>query len=539
MIEAGSKVALESGTDTNIIGTQVRGEQVVADVGTSGEGNLNIQSLQDTSTYDSKQKSAGISVSVPIGAGSYGGSVSVSNSKINSDYASVNEQAIQDGKNNLTTETLTIADIQNKAEYEGEGSSATVGYGSQGGLPQLSGAGYGEDSDKTDSATVSAISQGTVNITDNDTQKTLTGKDANITVALLNRDVHVNEQGEAVDSQGNSTANTIAPIFDKEKVQKEIEAQMKITQTFSQEAPRALNTFAQEKIKPYRDANNTLREAKTELEQTTDPEKQQRLQNIIIEAEQAIANTQADYDKWKEGGEYRVASNIIIAAISGGSSGAVSTITKESLAWAANIMRQNMIEDSMKFPGICVNENDCISNMSGKSEGVNGDGKKVGGGRIVLDKWCDEGRCERDENTKSGWKENEDHTVIFNAGKDENGNSLTISQFIEQHPEMISPLGGHQGGQGLIGTKTFYFEYAPHSFLDKLVESFAGTHDTFNSFIWYDDLGNGKDLKGLAKILGDVTNATNVPLATPFALSVLLPPEVWSAALATIRVVKP
>lgn len=113
-----------------------------------------------------------------------------------------------------------------------------------------------------------------------------------------------------------------------------------------------------------------MREAKTELEQTTDPEKQQRLQNIIIEAEQAIANTQADYDKWKEGGEYRVASNIIIAAISGGSSGAVSTITKESLAWAANIMRQNMIEDSIKFPGICVNENDCISNMSGKARGL-------------------------------------------------------------------------------------------------------------------------------------------------------------------------
>ncbi len=568
-IEAGNKVTLESGTDTNLIGAQVRGNQVVANVGTSGEGNLNIQSLQDTSTYDSKQKSAGISISVPIGAGSYGGSISTSNSKIESDYASVNEQAgifagdegfqvsvagntnltgaviasteqaIADNKNVLTTETLTVSNIQNKAEYEAKGSSATVGYGSQGGLPQLSGAGYGEDSDKAKSTTLSAVSQGIVNVTDNDAQQDLTGTSSVTAVAMLNRDVHVNEQGEAVDSAGNSTANTIAPIFDKEKVQKEIEAQVKITQTFSQEAPRALNTFAQEKTKPYRDANNTLREAKTELEQTTDPEKQQRLQNIIIEAEQAIANTQTDYDKWKEGGEYRVASNIIIAAISGGSSGAVSTITKESLAWAANIMRQNMIEDSIKFPGICVNENDCISNMSGKSEGVNGDGKKVGGGRIVLDKWCDEGRCERDENTKSGWKENEDHTVIFNAGKDENGNSLTISQFIEQHPEMISPLGGHQGGQGLIGTETFYFEYAPHSFLDKLVESFAGTHDTFNSFIWYDDLGNGKDLKGLAKILGDVTNATNVPLATPFALSVLLPPEVWSAALATIRVVKP
>jgi filamentous hemagglutinin len=104
---------------------------------------------------------------------------------------------------------------------------------------------------------------------------------------------------------------------------------------------------------------------------------------------------------------------------------------------------------------------------------------------------------------------------------------------------LISPLGGHQGADGRIGTETFYFEYTPHSFLDKLVESFAGTHDTLNSFIWYDELGNGKKLEGLTKILGDVANGTNVPLATPFALSVLLPPEVWNAVLAALKGGKP
>lgn len=123
--------------------------------------------------------------------------------------------------------------------------------------------------------------------------------------------------------------------------------------------------------------------------------------------------------------------------------------------------------------------------------------------------------------------------------KDSQDNELTISQFIESNPKLISPLGGHQGDDGRIGTETFYFEYASHSFLDKLVESFAGTHDTLNSFIWYDELGNGKKLEGLTKVIGDVTNATNVPLATPFALSVLLPPEVWNAALATLRMAKP
>jgi hypothetical protein len=36
-----------------------------------------------------------------------------------------------------------------------------------------------------------------------------------------------------------------------------------------------------------------------------------------------MAATQDDYDKWNENGDYRIASNIIIAAISGGTSGAL------------------------------------------------------------------------------------------------------------------------------------------------------------------------------------------------------------------------
>jgi filamentous hemagglutinin len=568
-LEAGNKVTLESGTDTNLIGAQVRGEQVVADVGTSGDGNLNIQSLQDTSTYDSKQKSAGISVSVPIGAGAYGGSISASQSKINSDYVSVNEQsgifagdggfqvtvngntnltgaviasteqAIADNKNSLTTETLTVSNIQNKAEYEAKGSSATVGYGSQGGLPQLSGAGVGSDSDKASSTTVSALSQGTVSITDNEAQQNLTGKDGATTVALLNRDVHVNEQGEAVNSQGESTANTIAPIFDAEKVAKEIQAQVQITQAFSQEAPRALNSFAQSQMKSYLDANKTLDDAKAQLELTTDPAEQEQLQTAIIQAEQTIIETQADYEKWKEGGDYRVASNIIIAAISGGTSGAVGAVTQESLSWAADVMRQAMIKDSEQFPGICVaGTNDCISNKSGDSVGVNGDGKKVAGGRVVLEYWCDKGRCETDSSTKSGYKENADGTVIFKS-VDEDKNLITIAQFIEGNPKLISPLGGHQGWQGQMAAPGIQFDYAAGSFWDKLAEAYSGTHDTLNSVIWYDELGNGKKLDGtLLGQIGATTNMTNVIVATPFALSVLLPPEVWNAVFTIINSTK-
>lgn len=62
------------------------------------------------------------------------------------------------------------------------------------------------------------------------------------------------------------------------------------------------------------------------------------------------------------------------------------------------------------------------------------------------------------------------------------------------------------------------------------------THDTLNSVIWYDELSNGKDLDGtILGNIGNTTNMTNVPLAIPFALSVLLPPEVLNTIFALIK----
>lgn len=567
--QEGETVTLESGTDTNIKGAQVTGNQVIANV----DGNLNIESLQDTKQYKDKQKSAGISVSIPIGAGGYGGSISASSSKTTSNYASVNEQsgimagdggvqanakgnvdlkgaviastdkAIQNRKNSLTALTLKAVNLQNAAEYRAKGTSATVGYGFQAGLPQLSGAGVGSDNGNASSVTVSGISDGTVSITDNAKQQAMTGHDATTTVALLNRDVKVNENGEVVDSAGNATANTIAPIFDKEKVAREIQAQVRITQAFSQEAPRALNTFVQEKIKPYQDARKVVREAEALLAKANQSDDSQsdykaELQDKINQAYETMTETQDDYDKWNENGEYRIASNIIIAAISGGESAVGSAVTKESLSWAADVMRQNMIEDSKKFPGLCVSETDCISNMSGESVGVNGDGVKAAGGRVILENWCADGRCTpapEENKTKSGYLENPDGTVIFTP-KDINGNVITVKQFIDLNPDMRSPLGGHQGGEGQMSLIGMQFNYAKNSFWDKLAESFSGTHDTFNSFIWYDELGNGKNLENtLIGNVGEVTNMTNVPLAVPFSLSVLLPPEVWHSIVTLIR----
>nr|WP_231649600.1 hemagglutinin repeat-containing protein [Ralstonia syzygii] len=85
-VSAGNTLTLESGGNTNLKGAVATGKQVVANVG----GDLNIESLQDTSTYHTKDQSIGGSVTVGFG---FSGSANFSQQKIDSDFASVTEQS--------------------------------------------------------------------------------------------------------------------------------------------------------------------------------------------------------------------------------------------------------------------------------------------------------------------------------------------------------------------------------------------------------------------------------------------------------------
>ena len=135
-------MVLNSGGDTTIKGAIVDAEKITGRIG----GNLNIESLQDTSKFDSEQKSIGGSISV--GYGKVGGSLSYSSSDINNDYASVIEQsglwagdggfqidvkgntdlkggaitstqeAINTNQNQFSTAGINISDIQNHANYD-------------------------------------------------------------------------------------------------------------------------------------------------------------------------------------------------------------------------------------------------------------------------------------------------------------------------------------------------------------------------------------------------------------------------------------
>lgn len=336
-VNAGNTLTLQSAGDTNLVGATADAQRVVANVG----GDLNIESLQDTSRYNSKQTGGGVSVSVCVPPICYGGSSasgSFSQEKLNSDYASVTEQsgiragdggfqidvngntdlkgaviassdaAVANGLNSLTTATLTHSDIENRASYSGLSIGISGGYGGEIGktqqgtatnanpvpgttLPSAGGVSMAPPvvlsaSGDANSTTRSAISGGTVRVTDGAKQQELTGQTADEAVASISRDT-------------NGAQATIAPIFDKEK----IEAGFDITRQFVNE----VGTFVV----------NRAREADAAKAAANDPE-------LSLE-QRAAAQQKADQlnADWGPGGSYRQVLTALGVAAGGNVTGGV------------------------------------------------------------------------------------------------------------------------------------------------------------------------------------------------------------------------
>ncbi|WP_087038781.1 hemagglutinin repeat-containing protein [Caballeronia arvi] len=213
-IKGSESVSIVSGGDTNIKGATVDGGKVSALIG----GDLNIESIQDTSHSVAHQESQSAGVSISQGGGS--ASFSSQNGNASGDYAGVEEQSgIRAGKggfdinvkgntdlkgayiasdadaskNSLTTGTLTFSDIANASSYDASSSGFSAG-GSMGasdsakanGVTSLSNGGgispmlpQNESGNET-ASTRSGISAGTITITDGANQKQ--------DIASLNRD---------------------------------------------------------------------------------------------------------------------------------------------------------------------------------------------------------------------------------------------------------------------------------------------------------------------------------------------------------------
>jgi hypothetical protein len=333
-LKAGEHIVLDSGGDTTVKGAVVTAPQLNAQVG----GNLLIQSLQDTSTYTSQQKSSGGSITV--GTAGVSGSVNAGKSNINSTYTSVTEQSglrAGDGGFNVTVQgnttlvggaitstqtaveqnlnrfqtggTLTVSDLHNQASYSASSSSVNLGTGFDAGgklTPQGTGAGFGKDSGQASSVTQSAI----------------TGMAGNTAART----------GDAETGLGR--------IFDADRVQKEINAQTQITQLFGQQAPKAAAEFAQSQAQ-------RLKQQARQAAQAGNTEEAQRLQR--------------EAQAWDEGGAYRVALHTVTGAWSGGTAGAAGALASASTAPLLNAF-QDQLTQSLKDAGV----NDKVAQSAGQ-----------------------------------------------------------------------------------------------------------------------------------------------------------------------------
>ncbi|NBD20317.1 filamentous hemagglutinin N-terminal domain-containing protein [Aquabacterium fontiphilum] len=287
-VQAGQTVGMSSGGDTTLQGAVVQGQQVQAHVG----GDLTVQSLQDTSTYSSRQQNVSGSVTIGSGAGS-GGQASYSSSKVNSDYASVvqrsgieagdggfqvnvqgqttlqggviasTDKAVDEGRNSLNTQGLSLSDIDNRASYEAKAVSVSVGTSAG-----QNSAGIGQASDSAASTTTAGVSG-------------LAGD-------------HSVRTGDA--SQG------LDRIFDREGVTQDVTAQATVMAEFGKQASKAAADYTQRK-------RETLKLEAWQAEQAGDDAK--------------AASLRADAAQWDEGGDYHLLMQALVGGASGGLSAAL------------------------------------------------------------------------------------------------------------------------------------------------------------------------------------------------------------------------
>jgi hypothetical protein len=84
----------------------------------------------------------------------------------------------------------------------------------------------------------------------------------------------------------------------------------------------------------------------------------------------------------------------------------------------------------------------------------------------------------------------------------------------------LSPLGGFQGGKGLLFGKS----YGSGGLVDYVLEGYSGVHDTFNQPFFYRANGTNRLITGFwQKSIGYIINPANVVLSSPIVLPALVP----------------
>ena len=327
-----NNVSIESGSNTNLIGSTVSGRGVTAKVG----NNLTVESLQDSQIYHETSKNKGISISGAnfISQPTING-VNVKGN-IDSTYKSVTDQsgihAGNDGvnitvgntttlkgaiitskatpeKNKMSTKSLVMEDIHNEASYKAKKSGIamnTSGLTAKGILGKINPLGLSPVvsipvSDEAQSTTKSAISDTILVEVD---RKPLTD---------INRDTE-------------HALNSIKPIFDKADVKE----RMEYVNAVSDEGFKLIGDIAMKQVQKYEE----------KVANTSDEALKKRYQK--------------EADKWKDGGIYKVALHggfgAVVSNMAGGSS-----LDGFATASANEIMVGAIAKEVAKHPNSTIN----------------------------------------------------------------------------------------------------------------------------------------------------------------------------------------
>ena len=294
-----------SGGDTNIKGAQVTGKGIAVRA-----ANLNIESLQDTADYHSRQQNIKGQVTVGYGASASG---DYSKSKINAEHRSVSEQsglfagedgfdvqvgghtqltggiitasqsAEDEGKNRFQSGSISQIDLHNISKYDGSSigfgtsvavSGKTLGQEQQAGKIQLSdvarqnpsgfSSGYGRDSDHQESTTKSGIGTRNIILTDEAGQIAKTGYGTDKAAQLAYTDIRTEDASQ----QSGSLKNR----FDAAAVQSELDLQRTVSQEFSQTSQQVNKAINQkiDAINSELEKGNLSDAEKTKLENQRD-----------------------------------------------------------------------------------------------------------------------------------------------------------------------------------------------------------------------------------------------------------------------------
>nr|WP_318381189.1 hemagglutinin repeat-containing protein [uncultured Enterobacter sp.] len=552
-----SLTRITSGGDTTLRGGQVLGKGV--DITAE---NLNIESLQDTMKYDGKQMNAGGQVTVGYGfaaSGNYG------QSKVNADYASVQEQSgvfagengyninVNDhtsligglvtssesaelaGNNRFSTGTLSWRDIKNSSEFEGNG------FGIGGSMSMNTDLGLGDNAARQSSKTVTTEEGYHVpadgyasldkNVTfgighDSGSESSVTRSGINTSNITL---THPDAQDQSLDGiKTDVTTETAAANsgrlennFDKDKVFKELNLQVRVTRQFKENANNQINSYLDDKQAA----------ARAELQQA-------------IKSGDTVKRDAALAEVYKLQYQRRFLQTLV-GVVAGSPDAAV---TQGTLALAATKMREETAKNSLIFSGIkqAGSEETLLSNVSAQSSAF--DGLKLGGVRVGLDIICgaDNGRCNTQLDANGNQIKDANGIPVLDydaAGRvtfkgDTEFPTLTYLLGTKHADGLYGYTGGLQGDEGRFGDT----HYAPGTlkgdFFDNAVESFAGTHDYIGGQLpgFYDETGNtSRDRSDFTNVASEVWTVAAIPQAAPFALSEVVSPELLEFIFATSK----